>query len=122
MKIEEYFQEQLKVLVEQSTKALEEAAGNIYTDMLPHMENDLECNISWRTRRCLSNIISGKYELRDGILVVLDDNFIETRIPFSQEYSGIAEKLFQQFRDDIVNNEIKRLEKEVEYLRNLRYN
>ena len=122
MKLEEHFKEQLDRLVNETTTALTEVANNVYSEYLPHIEGDTEANITWRTNRCMTNILNGQYELDGGYLTVLDDNFIQVRIPFKQEYNGIGRKLFDQFKDEIVDNEIELLQQEIKRLKSQLYN
>ena len=120
MKLEEYFKEQLNRLVEESSQTLKEVAANLYCEYLPHIEGDVEGNVTWRTQACLRSILNGKYRLEGGYLVVMDDNQIDIRLRWDCEHTGISRALFNQFKDEIVNTEIELLRKEIEFLKSQR--
>ena len=53
----------------------EDAISEVYSEILPHVENDTFMNVQYRSQRVIENMISGKFTVVDDNTVrISDDN------------------------------------------------
>ena len=53
----------------------EDAVSEVYTEILPHVENDTFMNVQYRSQRVIENMIAGKFTtIDDSAVSIVDDN------------------------------------------------
>jgi hypothetical protein len=119
--IENKLAEELYKFRESMKLIADEAMGNVYADVLPHIASDTEFNITNRVEGVVKNLIEGNFEdisteTLKPYFRVSDSYGMYVHIHMS-EYSKICENIYHQFKDDIQNNLINKLEAEVKSLK-----
>lgn len=108
------FRESMKLIAD-------EAMGNVYSDVLPHITSDTEFNITNRVEGVVKNLIKGNFEdisteTLKPYFRVNDDYGMHVHIHMS-EYSKMCENLYEKFKGDIENNVVASLKSEVQRLK-----
>lgn len=99
----------------------DEAMGNVYADVLPHIASDTEFNITNRVEGVVKNLIEGNFEdisteRLKPYLRVSDNYGMYVHIHMS-EHSKMCESLYEKFKGDIENNVVTSLKDEVRQLK-----
>lgn len=115
---EKILTEALAELREKVGGVVNEIAGNLYSDYLPHVVGDTDANISCRVEGCLQNMAQGKLEHIGGDLAWVNDSYGYSHSISLAAYQGALKNLCDLMGETITNNRIKQLESDVESLQN----
>lgn len=108
-----------KMLIE-----MDEAIGNCYSEILPHVENDTYMNVQCRSEAVIKNLLAGNIEKdKDGKGVYIkDDNGLSVHIV-------ITDNMYDQLRDTLIQSmpvcpkdmKIKALELDIKHMQEHKY-
>ena len=98
-------------------EVIDEIMGDLYCDYLPHVVTDTDSNIGNRVSGAIKNLIAGKFEKVGGSMVKVSDSYqAEHFISFSS-WDAMVKPLCDLMGPEIVGARVKRLENEVESLK-----
>lgn len=106
-------------LKEKAAEVISGIMGDLYTAYLPHVESDTESNICYRATGIVKNLIAGNFkDAGNNLVEVFDDYGCNHYMPLAS-YERLVEPLCKAMGDQIQNERIKQLEREVELLRDM---
>ena len=113
---EKILQEALEELKQKAGDVLEDIMSNLYTDYLPHIETDTECNISYRVAGCIENILQGKItRVSEQSFTVSDTYGVEHLVSvrgWRMDMKQLAVALLPSMGETILKERIKELEEQ----------
>lgn len=115
-------EEKLKAVIESFRvdikKVAEDAICDVYSEMLPHVENDTFMNVGCRSQRVIENAIRGEFVRIDETTVsVKDDNNMDVKIKISdQQWDGMRTSLLKAMPACPKDLEIAQLKRQIEIL------
>ena len=111
---EKILQDALEELKQKAGDVLEDIMSRLYTDYLPYVETDTECNISYRVAGCIENILQGKItRVSEQSFTVSDTYGAEHLISvqgWRMDMKQLAVALLPSMGDTILRQRIKELE------------
>ena len=117
MNIEE---KSIEIINEFKKKILAEAdevITNVYSEILPHVENDTFMNVQYRTRAAIENIIAGNFKrINERSVTVLDDNGVTVDVELSDsQWDPMRKSLLSVMPVCPKDLEIKSLKQQLKY-------
>lgn len=113
---EKILQEALEELKQKAGDVLEDIMSRLYTDYLPHVETDTECNISYRVSGCVENILQGKFtQVSEQSFTVSDTYGVEHLVSvqgWRMDMKQLAVALLPSMGEIILKERIKELEEQ----------
>ena len=117
---EKILQEALEELKQKAGHVLEDIMSTLYTDYLPHVETDTECNISYRVAGCIENILQGKFTRVNEQSFTVSDTYGAEHLVSVQgwrmDMKQLADALLPIMGETILKERIKELEEQNERL------
>lgn len=111
---EKILQDALEELKQKAGAVLEDIMSRLYTDYLPYVETDTECNISYRVAGCVENILQGKItRVSEQSFTVSDTYGAEHLISvqgWRMDMKQLAVALLPRMGETILKERIKELE------------
>ena len=111
---EKILQDALEELKQKAGDVLEDIMSRLYTDYLPYVETDTECNISYRVAGCIENILQGKItRVSEQSFTVSDTYGAEHLISvqgWRMDMKQLAVALLPSMGETILKERIKELE------------
>lgn len=111
---EKILQDALEELKQKAGAVLEDIMSRLYTDYLPYVETDTECNISYRVAGCVENILQGKItRVSEQSFTVSDTYGAEHLISvqgWRMDMKQLAVALLPSMGETILKERIKELE------------
>jgi len=94
------------------------AIGDVYSDVLPHMESDTFMNVGYRCQRLIENMIAGKFvRVSNSIVGVTDDNGIGVNIEMTTSEWDLIRKSLLEFMPQCPKDlEIQSLKKTIKLM------
>ena len=113
---EKILQDALEELKQKAGDVLEDIMSRLYTDYLPYVETDTECNISYRVAGCIENILQGKItQVSEQSFTVSDTYGAEHLISvqgWRMDMKQLAVALLPNMGETILKERIKELEEQ----------
>ena len=113
---EKILQDALEELKQKAGDVLEDIMSSLYTDYLPYVETDTECNISYRVAGCIENILQGKItRVSEQSFTVSDTYGAEHLISvqgWRMDMKQLAVALLPSMGETILKERIKELEEQ----------
>lgn len=113
---EKILQDALEELKQKAGDVLEDIMSRLYTDYLPYVETDTECNISYRVAGCIENILQGKItRVSEQSFTVSDTYGAEHLISvqgWRMDMKQLAVALLPSMGETILKERIKELEEQ----------
>lgn len=113
---EKILQDALEELKQKAGDVLEDIMSRLYTDYLPYVETDTECNISYRVAGCVENILQGKItRVSEQSFTVSDTYGAEHLISvqgWRMDMKQLAVALLPSMGETILKERIKELEEQ----------
>ena len=111
---EKILQDALEELKQKAGDVLEDIMSRLYTDYLPYVETDTECNISYRVAGCIENMLQGKItQVSEQSFTVSDTYGAEHLISvqgWRMDMKQLAVALLPSMGETILKERIKELE------------
>ena len=96
MNIEEKAESILNEFKVKMAKVAEDAIADVYSEMLPHAEQDTYMNVAYRSESLIKNLLSGSFKKKgDSSITIDDDNGIS--VDFS-----MTDSMYDSIRDNLV--------------------
>jgi light-regulated signal transduction histidine kinase (bacteriophytochrome) len=95
--IETKYKEILDQFKKDTEKLVKDAVIKIYTDMLPHIEDDTEMNVQHRSEDIIKNLLAGNVEFyKENTVKVKDTNGVGVYLTITDNrYDNIRKKLLE---------------------------
>ena len=106
-------------LKEKASEVISGIMGDLYTAYLPHVESDTESNICYRATGIVKNLIAGNFKDAGNNLVEVSDDYGCNHYMPLASYERLVKPLCDAMGEQIQNERIKQLEREVESLRGM---
>ena len=121
MKLQDKLNEIKKELKEEAIKIVNGAFDDAYSELLPHIEDDHMCNVSYQSEYAVKNLLSGNFTITDKNKVVIQgDNNIDITVRITaDEYDKIRKTLIDAMPKCPKDLEIESLKKQIEVLQKL---
>lgn len=118
MKAEEKMNNIINSFKDQLAVVAEGAISDVYSEILPHVENDTFMNVTYRSQRVIENMIAGKFErVNKNTVSILDDNHMSVEIKITDnQWDSIRESLIKAMPACPKDLEIKSLKRQIEIL------
>ena len=111
---EKILTETLEELKQKAGSVLEDIMLKLYTEYLPYVETDTECNISYRVAGCVENILQGKItQVNEQSFTVSDTYGGEHLVSvhgWRMDMKQLADALLPSMGETILKERIKELE------------
>lgn len=109
----------LDELKEKASEVISGIMSDLYSSYLPHVDTDTESNICYRATGIVKNLIAGKFKDVGNMLVEVSDDYGCNHYMPLASYERLVKPLCDAMGDQIQNERIKQLEREVESLRSM---
>jgi hypothetical protein len=100
---------------DQLKSTIDEIIANAYTDILPHVLEDTDCNIQYRTVNAVENLLSGNFEINgDYLNIPCSTGDVRVRVKLTaHEYDGLRTSLIKVMPQCPKDLEIESLKKQL---------
>lgn len=106
-------------LKEKASEVISGIMSDLYTSYLPHVDSDTESNICCRATGIVKNLIAGNFKDAGNSLVEVSDDYGCNHYMPLASYERLVKPLCDAMGEQIQNERIKQLEREVESLRSM---
>lgn len=108
--IEQVFLDTKEVFAQQAKEAVEQALDKIYTEYLPHVENDTAANVYFQTSSWIADFLADRLDSDD-----VNRHRIATE--YGYRAAEIRQKIYQDNKAEIIELLGKDYEREIEMLK-----